>query len=316
MKASIDIGTNTVRLLIVNDNLDVIEKISKIGRLGEGGKCHLYSSAIDRVIKILQYFGDDICYTKYGILPSEIKAVATSAVREADNKNQFAAAVHKKTGIKVDVITGITEGILTASGVMMRINPMRPILIVDIGGGSTEFITINKEKPATLSIPIGALKIRERFLSDPPDDMELTKAKRWINSNISDKLSSDVPSTLIAAAGTPTTLAAMMLGISIYDSSKVNGYRMKLRSVTEIIKKLSKLNSAAILKLYPVVQKGREDLLVAGALILAEIMKRYKDELIVSDEGLLEGIILSGNAGEVLNIDSSFLYQHAKLSQA
>ncbi len=302
MKASIDIGTNTVRLLITTDNFEVIEKISKIGRLGEGSGCRLQNDAISRVVKILQYYCNDICYKKHGILPSEIRVAATSAVREADNKNKFLDIVYEKTGINVNVITGITEGILTAAGVMRTIKPTGPLMIIDIGGGSTELVTISGSslKPIPLSIQIGALRIREKFLSDPPENAELSKAREWINSNISNKIYADASFTLITAAGTPATLAAIMLGLQRYDPVKINGYKMNLESVSDILRTLSSLKSVDILKQYPVVQKGREDLIVAGGLILVEIMKQCKDELIVSDEGLLEGIILE----KVLSVKS------------
>jgi len=291
VRASVDIGTNTVRMLVASSKtLIPKKKISKIGRLGEASNKHITEKAMKRVISILKDYSA-ICLNQYNIAPEKIKAVATSAAREADNSGKFIDEVYKSTGIKVKIIDGTTEGSLTAAGALKNLKVKYPSLVVDIGGGSTEIIEVTEQNSKVNSIEIGALKCKERFLSDPPKEKQIVQAKQWIKSEI-EKLNIDKPETLVATAGTPTSAAAILLGLDRYDSEKIHGYKTNLNNLESLLGELKKIPSVDILDKYKVIQKGREDLLVSGLLILTEIMKLWNDELIVSDQGLLEGILL------------------------
>lgn len=300
--ASIDIGTNTLRLLIAETNNKKLQPFFLqriITRLGGDYKedIGISPAAEERTINALGVFAEKI--KEYDI--KEIKAVATSVVRRAKNKKKFLKNVLEKTGLNVRVITGDEEARLSLLGVLSVIgNGNKKCLVVDIGGGSTEFIKADAGKMiGAWSMEMGVVHLTENYLkTDPPTHNELDAMENEINGTIEDLkglikkddfLSSAV---FIGTAGTITTLAAIDMGLEKYNAEKINNYILSCRAVKKIYRHLSSLSlkqREEILSL----EKGREDIIIPGAAIVLKAMEGFGfDKMTVSDAGLLEGILL------------------------
>lgn len=305
--ASIDIGTNTIRLLIADtDETKKLKRIlskKNITRLGEGfiKKKEISSKATQRSIKVLE---------KYLNLVNEYSAkktfaVATSAVREAANKNEFLMEVHRNTGLEIQVVSEKEEASMTLTGVLSIINEVEgKALVIDIGGGSAEFIIIeDKTLITTHSLDLGAVYLTERFIhSDPPTPLELENLREFV-----DKRLSFLPwvglsfSSLLGTAGTITTLAAIDQEMSIYDPEKINKYVLTREAVKSIYNSLKSLNRVERC-LTTGLEMGREDIILAGAVVVLNIMETLNlNEITVSDFGLLEGIIID-SCGKIENL--------------
>ena len=295
--ASIDIGTNTFRILIGEvegrRGLKRLYVGNIITRLGGGfSKETISEEAISRAIPTLKGFSRLL--EEYRV--KRVRAVATSVVREASNKFDFLKRVENETGIGVEVISWEEEARLTALGVLNSVEvPTKYSLILDIGGGSTEYTLVEGSKILRLkSTSLGVVHLTERYLRDnPPSELDIKLLSLEVEKVISDELtwtSFDDPITLIATAGTPTTLAAMELELKQYDPDLVNGFILKKHAVLNILKKLLKLPAEERLKI-PGLQKGREDIILSGIVILFKTMEKFsKDKVLVSDGGLLEGV--------------------------
>jgi exopolyphosphatase/guanosine-5'-triphosphate,3'-diphosphate pyrophosphatase len=298
--ASIDIGTNTIRLLIADTGerkkLKRILSKRNITRLGEGfiKKREISSKATQRSIKVLE---------EYLNLVNEYRAkktfaVATSAVREAANKDEFLMGVYRSTGLEIQVVSEREEASITLTGVLSIINEaIGKTLVIDIGGGSTEFIlTEDKTLITTHSLDLGAVYLTERFIhSDPPTPLELENLREFV-----DKRLSSLPwvglsfSSLLGTAGTITTLAAIDQEMSNYDPDKINKYVLTREAVKSLYNRLKSLNRVERC-LTPGLERGREDIILAGTIVLLNIMETLNfNEITVSDYGLLEGIIIEG----------------------
>ena len=294
--ASIDIGTNTFRILIGEVKGQGLKKLyvgNIITRLGGGfSEGTISEEAISRAIPALRGFSKLL--EEYRV--KRVRAVATSVVREASNKFDFLKRVEDETGIGVEVIPWEEEARLTALGVLNSVEvPTKYSLILDIGGGSTEYTLVEGSKILRLkSTSLGVVHLTERYLRDnPPSELDIKLLSLEVEKVISDELtwtSFEDPITLIVTAGTPTTLAAMELELKQYDPDLVNGFILKKYAILNILKKLLKLPAKERLKI-PGLQKGREDVILSGIVILLKTMKRFsKDEALVSDGGLLEGV--------------------------
>lgn len=300
--ASIDIGTNTLRLLIAkthNKKLQPFFLQRIITRLGGDYKedIGISPAAEERTISALGVFAEKI--KEYNI--KEIKAVATSVVRRAKNKKKFLKNVLEKTGLNVRVITGEEEARLSLLGVLSVIgNGNKKCLVVDIGGGSTEFIKVDAGKMiGAWSMEMGVVHLTENYLkADPPARNELDAMENEINGTIEglkglikndDFLSSAV---FIGTAGTITTLAAIDIGLEKYDPEKINNYILSCQAVKKIYRHLASLPLKQREKLLSL-EKGREDIIIPGAAIVLKAMEGFGfDKMTVSDAGLLEGILL------------------------
>ncbi|MEM7009023.1 MAG: Ppx/GppA phosphatase family protein [Thermodesulfobacteriota bacterium] len=301
--ASIDIGTNTIRLLICDQSQDgELNKLyidRQITRLGEGFSKdirQITQKSMNRSILALKAFADLI--NKYNV--EKTRAVATSVVREAQNGSEFTQRAENEAGIKVEVISGDEEAELTVLGVLNSISKEPDeCLIFDIGGGSTEFVLIQKGIIVNqTSTPLGVVHMTEQYLSKeletPEEITELTAIiKNILDKELSDFESTNSNLTIIGTAGTPTTLAAIELGLVKYKPELINDHILS-RSKTEII--LNKLLKVPINKRsqMPGLETGREDIIITGTLILLQTLEKFSsDELIVSDGGVLEGIAQS-----------------------
>ncbi|MEK6589937.1 MAG: Ppx/GppA phosphatase family protein [Nitrospinota bacterium] len=322
--ASIDLGTNTVRLLVAESDGEVLKPLYSdqvITRLGEGLSKNgfLMDRAMERTIAAVINFKK----VASGYNPSALWVSATSAVREAQNRNEFIQRIERLTGLELEVIPWEEEARRTLLGVFSGNLPL-PILpfgfaqgklqeggrgrsiIFDIGGGSTEFIFARDKKMIkSFGTDLGVVHLAEKYIkSDPVDEEEFKVMEKVIedkvkivrdeiNSKLNPESSSGQNSKhLIGTAGTVTTLAALNLNLNQYDSKKVNNYILKLEKVKLLLSRLKTLTLRQRRDI-PLLE-GREDLIIPGTVIVIKTMEIFGfSEMIVSDYGLREGIILA-----------------------
>lgn len=297
--AGIDIGTNTFRLLVaeMKDARSIKEICSakEITRLGEGfseNKAFL-PAAVERAIATLRRFKEILRNQHVDAL----RVVGTSAVREAQNRELFLKEVKRQTGFDVRVISGEEEALCTFLGVNYVIqNQTEPMLVIDIGGGSTEFIGAEGDVPNfLLSTELGVVHLTEKYLkSDPPTQEEIKSLRLAIDKVIKPIGYHFPPKGLfVGTAGSITTLAAIDQKLKEYDPQKVNRYPLSLPAIQRIFKELSAMPMEARRETLGL-EKGREDIILAGSLILIAVMELFGyDPVYVSDYGLREGILIS-----------------------
>jgi len=292
--AAIDIGTNTVRCLIgeVRDGVLTPRAVHRdIIRLGEGlrARGELDPAAFGRLTAVLNSYRGYIKESGCGL----IRAVGTSALRDADREGMIGRTLNEVLGHPVDVITGEEEARLTSLGVQAGIGLMNDGLILDIGGGSTELIRVSAGTNIWwTSLPAGVVHLTEElFLDDPPLESQVA-ALRTRFRDLLELERDDGGKRLAGTAGTPTTLAAVQLGIDDYDPTLVNGHVLSMDAVQGLVKEFLVRTSDERLAMSGM-EKGREDLIVAGSLMVLDVMGRWgHEEMVVSDWGLLEGIAI------------------------
>ncbi|MDE2059483.1 MAG: Ppx/GppA family phosphatase [candidate division NC10 bacterium] len=298
--AAIDIGTNTLRLLIAEavgfDHFTILHQEQTVARLGEGlmPSRLLQDAPMQRSLATLGRFAE----TARRFNPVCVAAVATSAVREANNREEFVAVVRRESGLTVRVIDGNEEARLTLLGVRHGLClGSRRVLVMDIGGGSTEFILANGEAIETMvSTGLGVVKLTEAHLkSDPPTPGELEAIEQVVADRVR-RLRVELPgldgAALIGTAGTPTTLAAIDLGLTVYSPARVNGHRLSMIRTGQLLHTLAARPLAERCEIPPL-EPGRADVIIAGTALLVTVMGALGyDEFTVSDSGLREGIIL------------------------
>ena len=292
--ASIDIGTNTVRFLIAEIRSGVLTPVAiyrDIIRLGEGlrARGELDPAALGRLTAVLTSYRGYISEAKC----RKVRAVGTSALRDADRAGEIGRVLYEVLGYSVDVISGEEEARLTSLGVQAGITVLSDGLILDIGGGSTELIRVSSGSNIWWSsLPAGVVHLTEElFLDDPPSNRQVNALRNRFRDFL-DMERDDGGEQVAGTAGTPTTLAAVQLGIDDYDPTLVNGHVLPLDTIRDLTEEFLGMTSARRLALRGM-EKGREDLIIAGSLMVLEVMDRWDfKEMIVSDWGLLEGIAL------------------------
>lgn len=298
--ASIDIGTNTFRLLVSELKGSELEKIyidRVITRLGGGFsriERLISEDAVERALVVLQGFSRIL--KRYEV--DRVRAVATSVVREALNGHDFMSRVKKEAGIEIELVSGEEEAELTVKGVLKSLPSVSKLsLIFDVGGGSTEYAYVEEGMILGLtSTSLGVVHLAEKYLKrDIPTELEIRAISEDIEDVLSDELSltskfTDDHLSLIGTAGTPTTLAAVELGLNEYDPNVVNGFVLRREAVLGIFQTLVGIPREERLHIKGI-ERGREDIIIPGTLIVLKTMERVcKDEIVVSDGGLLEGI--------------------------
>ena len=298
--AAIDCGTNSIRLLIAdieNGTLTDVVRTMVIVRLGEGvDKTGEFSqAALARTFTAIETFALLISQHQ----PERVRFVATSASRDVSNRSEFMDGVLSRLGIEPDIISGDEEAELsflgaTADLVNEQEPPAAPYLVVDIGGGSTEFVLGTTGPSAAISTNIGCVRMTERHLiSDPATPQEIAAAIADIDAAI-DLAYQSVPisqaHSLIGLAGSVTTVAAIALGLSEYDSTAIHGSRISAPDIHRITGELLAMTRAQRAKLGPM-HEGRIDVIGSGALVLDRIMIRTGlGEVVVSERDILDGI--------------------------
>ena len=292
--ASIDLGTHTTRLLIAQlvDNCSLKPLVNRriITRLGMRiADRKISNEAIVDVIKVLDRYAQFMDTYKV----EAYRAVATAILRRAKNADHLISLIEKKLNLEMEVIDGLEEAHLTALGALSTIDVREsPLLIADIGGGSTELIWLNRGDRVLLSLQVGSVSITNR-LSPLPTDEEIERALKETKEVILNEAAfSHAPKMLIGTAGTVSTLAAIEKKISIYRPSLINGSILTKESIWGILNKLAKLPRHKRL-LIPGIEPGREEIILGGSIITLALLDVFcKDLLIVSEGGLLEGTII------------------------
>ena len=293
--AAIDCGTNSVRLLIADvagDRLTDVARRMQIVRLGEGvdRTGRLAPEAIERTRRALLDYAAEIAAS--GV--TRVRMVATSASRDASNAADFRAMVRGVLGVDPEVISGDEEARLSFTGAVRGLDAEPPYLVVDIGGGSTEFVTGRSTVSAALSVDIGCVRMTERHLrSDPPNAAEIAAAERDITAAVDRALAAvggRDARTLVGLAGSVTTVTALALGLPEYDADRIHHARA---SYDAVAKATADLLTATVAdrRALPVMHPGRADVIGAGALILRIVMERSGQPAVVASEhDILDGI--------------------------
>jgi exopolyphosphatase/guanosine-5'-triphosphate,3'-diphosphate pyrophosphatase len=293
--AAIDCGTNSIRLLIAEVSggrlTDVARRLELV-RLGEGvdRTGRLAPEAIERTRLALLGYAAEIAELGIG----RVRMVATSASRDASNAGDFRGMVRSVLGVAPEVISGDEEARLSFTGAVNGLTTTGPYLMVDIGGGSTEFVTGTSSVDAAISMDIGCVRMTERHLrSDPPAAGEIAAAEKDIAAAVDTALAAVAgrqARTFVGLAGSVTTVAALALGLPAYDASRIHHARIALADVRRVTGDLLAATVAERRKL-PVMHPGRADVIGAGALILRIIMERSGMESVVASEhDILDGI--------------------------
>nr|BFE65161.1 Ppx/GppA phosphatase family protein [Dactylosporangium thailandense] len=297
--AAIDCGTNSVRLLIadVSEDSEIsdVTRQMRIVRLGEGvdRTGRLSEAAIERTRLALVDYAADIA----GAGVDAARMVATSASRDAGNAGDFRAMVLDTLGFPPEVITGDEEARLSFSGAVRGLTAEAPFLVVDIGGGSTEFVVGERDVEAAISVDIGCVRMTERHLrTDPPTPEQIAAAEADIEAAVDRALAAVDGAracTLVGLAGSVTTVAALALGLGEYDPKRIHRARISAADVAKVTAGLLGQSAAQRLE-HPVMHPGRADVIGAGALILRVIVDRVGvDSVIASESDILDGIALS-----------------------
>ncbi|WP_250001129.1 Ppx/GppA phosphatase family protein [Actinoplanes sp. M2I2] len=296
--AGIDCGTNSIRLLIadiVDGRLTDVARRMEIVRLGEGvdRTGRLSEGALARTRKALLGYAAEIA--ELGV--TRVRMCATSASRDAENAQEFRDMVRGVLGIDPEVITGTEEARLSFAGAVAGLTAERPYLVVDIGGGSTEFVTGSAGVDHAISMDIGCVRMTERHLhSDPPTAAEIHNAERDITAAVDIALTA-VPGrearTLVGLAGTVTTVTALGLDLPGYDSARIHHSEVSLEAVSRVTGELLAMTVEQRLAL-PVMHPGRADVIGAGALILRTVLERSgHPSVVASEHDILDGIAYS-----------------------
>lgn len=305
--AAIDIGTNTVLLLVAAKEGQIINSLreeQRIPRLGKGvdSSSNLDEKSIKRVIDVLQEY-KQIMNSSYPNIKS-ITVTATSAVRDAENRKDFILRIREATGFQVRVLNGEEEAAYTFNGALSVLPDIEieNAAVIDIGGGSTEIAVGEHGRLLdSHSFDMGSVRFTERFLrQDPPAEREIIECRNAINELLDKRLFSLGLSTgdiaLVGVAGTVTSLAYMDMGLENFEPDKINGYKLSHQKLKEWIATISETSSEDLIEKYPEVMKGRAEVILAGLLILNEFMNYYKiPSFTVSTGGIRHGTILNSS---------------------
>lgn len=310
--AAIDCGTNSIRLLIADRSAgaltDVVRRM-EIVRLGQGvdRTGRLDPEALARTLAATADYAAQC--REHGV--QAVRFVATSATRDAQNREEFFAGVRDALGVEVEVITGAQEAALSFAGAVSILGSADPApnLVVDIGGGSTELVLGDRQVERAVSLDIGSVRMTERHIrSDPPNEDEVAAARADIGAAL-DRAAGELDlarvRTLVGVAGSVTTLTALALGLDAYRPERINAARLSLdqvRTAAQALLTMPRTERAALGFMHP----GRVDVIGAGALIWAEVVNRvaqavadgggHLGQVITSEHDILDGIALSVRA--------------------
>ncbi len=294
--AAIDIGTNSTRVLI-RDGSRTLERLMTITRLGQDVDAtgRLAEEAIDRTLVCLRDYRkvmDDFDVTR-------LRAAATSACRDAANREDFFDRAEAVIGVRPELLSGLEEGQLSFRGATAELDPADgPFLIADIGGGSTEFAFGTLEAESALSLDIGCVRLTEKYVEhDPPRPEELVACLSMTELHLDD-VAREIPQaaqakTFVGLAGTVSTAAAVEIGLAEYDRSQVHHFVLTKGAVEDVYRTLVTESRADRIH-NPGLEEARADVIVGGMCILVEIMRYFGfDECLVSESDILDGLAFS-----------------------
>jgi exopolyphosphatase/guanosine-5'-triphosphate,3'-diphosphate pyrophosphatase len=302
--AALDCGTNSLRLLVADTTADgglqdVVRRM-EIVRLGEGvdRTGRLSEAALDRTFTVLDDYSREISELGAG----RVRMVATSATRDAVNRSSFVDGVRERLGVDPEVISGDEEASLSFEGATRELRGTArfpsPYLVVDIGGGSTEFIVgDDRGIHAARSVNVGCVRLTERHLRDqPPSAAQVEAARSDVDAairSVRETVPVDTAVTLVGLAGSVTTVAMLALGLADYDAGRIHHSRISAEQVHGVLHRLLGLTSAQRAAI-PGMHPGRADVIAGGALVLDSILSRLNVAAVVASEhDILDGIGLS-----------------------
>jgi exopolyphosphatase / guanosine-5'-triphosphate,3'-diphosphate pyrophosphatase len=300
--AAVDIGTNSVRLLVADVSgpgrdarLTTIDRRTRITRLGQGVNetRRLDAGAIERTIAVLAEYHEAITANDV----ARVRMTATSASRDATNRDEFFDPVEQLMGVRPELLSGEEEASLEFLGATAGIAEPEPYLVVDVGGGSTEFIAgVSVTARAMVSLDIGCVRLFERHLhTDPPTAAEVAALRADVAvrlDRVGEVLDPAVAERVVGVAGTVTTVTAIALGLEAYDPRRIHLATVDAALIAATAEKLAAMTVAERAAL-PVMAKGREDVIAAGALLLDELVRRFQIQQVVASEAdILDGVLL------------------------
>jgi len=295
--AAIDIGTNTALLLICTiDKTGTITPVrheQRVPRLGKGVDASglLLEESMDRVARVCEEYGEIM--REYPL--RHIVVAGTSAVRQATNRDVLIEKIRHSVGFDVEVLSGEDEALWTYRGAISGFGDSKDAVVIDIGGGSTEITFGNgKDVSQKYSLDLGSVRITERFLrNDPPSKSEIDSASDFIKKALG---TASIPSAdnslCTGVAGTPTSLAVLDQNLPDFNLKAIAGYKLTRNRITSLFERLRNIPTNEIRKL-SIIMEGREDIMVAGTLILHTVMEVLSiDSLTVSERGIRYGLAL------------------------
>lgn len=297
---AIDCGTNSIRLLVADVEGGVLHEVVRemtVVRLGEGvDRTGAFSSAaLERTFAAC----DAYAQTLEGAGVARLRFVATSASRDVSNREEFISGVRARLGVEPEVISGAEEAGLSFRGAVEGLQSTQlatPVLVVDIGGGSTEFVLGVREPSAAVSVDIGCVRMTERhLLGDPPLPDEIARVELDVEDAI-ERAGRVVPldeaRSLVGVAGTVTTVVALVHDLPVYDPARIHGLTATVAQVEEVTSRLLAMTRGERAAL-PVMHPGRIDVIGGGALVLRAIVRRVGLPVVASETDILDGVARS-----------------------
>ena len=294
--AAVDCGTNSTRLL-VSDGRETLTRLMRITRLGQDVDAtgELAPEAVDRTIEVLGEYRRVM--DEHGV--ERVRMTATSAARDAANRDVFFSRATEVVGTPPELLSGEDEARLSFRGATAALDPADgPFLVVDIGGGSTEFAVGTREPEGALSVDMGCVRLTEKFLHhDPPAPEELSQALSVARDYLDD-VARDVPAVLdtrrlVGLAGTVTTVAAVELGLTSYDPELVHHFVLTRAAAEDVFRTLATESRAQRVH-NPGLEEARADVIVGGTVILVAVLRYFGfDECLVSEADILDGLAAS-----------------------
>ena len=292
--ASIDLGSNSTRLLIAelnNQEFNVLHRIHVVTKMSENLEQtgEISSAAVKRVYSALRTFKKLIIKNNV----DEVFVIGTAALRDSKNADELIENIRKKFDFEIDVLSGHDEGITTSLGVLHFMENIENFLIVDIGGRSTEFIYEFENKIISQSLNLGVVTLSEKYFSKLPSDQKLLdKAKFDIETELSN-LNINDKKNVIGVSGTALSLASIFLDQQFFDEEKLHGVQIDLQNVGNINSRLLNLNEAEIITKFKGVDPKRAATITSGIFLLEIILNHYSNSpIIISKYDILEGLIL------------------------
>ncbi len=300
--AAIDFGTNSIRVLVAEEEpgpgrFRTLERLMRITRLGQGVDAtgRLAAEAVERTIAVLREYREVL--DRFEV--DGLRMTATSAARDAANRDEFFAAAEDAVGVRPELLAGDEEGRLSFLGATHELDRARgPFLVVDIGGGSTEFVVGTDEAEGVVSIDIGCVRLTEKYLrSDPPAPEELSACLTVVHEYLKD-VAREIPgaagaNTLVGLAGTITTVAAVEIGLPEYEREKVHHFELSKAAAEDVFRTLATESHDQRIT-NPGLDPARADVIVSGCCILVAIMRFFGFETcLVSEADILDGLVLS-----------------------
>jgi exopolyphosphatase/guanosine-5'-triphosphate,3'-diphosphate pyrophosphatase len=293
--AAVDIGTNSVRLLIADENGRQLERAMQITRLGQGvdQSGALHPDAITRTLSVLSSYGERI--QSFGV--RRVRAAATSAARDTSNRELFFDAAERALGARPELLSGDEEARLSFRGATAELKASDgPFLVVDIGGGSTEFVLGNSAPEAQISVQMGCVRLTERHLSaDPPTPEQIDACIEDVRHELSRvRAVVDVQRArkVIGLAGTVSALGAFQLGLDEYDANRTHGSVLARADVETMFERLR--GATVETRRGLLVQPERAEVIVGGAIVLVTVLREFAiKEMIVSEHDILDGLVAS-----------------------